>query len=288
MDHVNVETASAVLGALLCVLVLFELLSGKYRDGKKSKEDWAMAGISLVMLNAVQKPLLMAGVFVVMSFLLPQQAEALRWIDTQYFWAGLLAYMMIEDLLHGGAHRFSHTRTPKNPVLAKIHAFFRVAHRPHHFSGSNDGKGELNVTQTYVEGWAWFLILPNHAFAGVALYLGLYEIFFYGIVFKTAWTMHNHTNWNYDLKLLNHRNPLISNTMYALCHVITFPTMHQHHHSRGANSAKNMHNLFALYDWLIWGTLVIERKRPAIFGWRQKPEEEHSPLYRYFNTNLSR
>ena len=76
--------------------------------------------------------------------------------------------------------------------------------------------------------------------------------------------------------------------MYGLCHVLTFPTQHHQHHSRSKNSAKNMQNFFAIYDWLFWKTLVIEKERPQIYGWRQAPEEARSALFRYFSNETIR
>ena len=43
-----------------------------------------------------------------------------------------------------------------------------------------------------------------------------------------------------------------------------------------------------MFDWLLWDTFVIEKARPAVYGWRQTRREEHSPFYRFFNTDLSR
>ena len=34
-----------------------------------------------------------------------------------------------------------------------------------------------------------------------------------------------------NLYLLNHPNPLVRRTMYALCHVFTFPNQHHQHHA---------------------------------------------------------
>ena len=38
-------------------------------------------------------------------------------------------------------------------------------------------KGQLSVTQTFVNGWAWWFIMPNYTFQLVCLYLGLVEVF---------------------------------------------------------------------------------------------------------------
>ena len=96
---------------------------------------------------------------------------------------------------------------------------------------------------------------------------------------------HVHTNWSYDLYFLNHPKPWVRRTMRALCHVFTFPNQHHQHHSRTRNSARNMQNFLALYDWLLWKTLVIETKRPAVYGWKQQPHDAR-PLVRYLRRPL--
>ena len=47
-------------------------------------------------------------------------------------------------------------------------------------------------------------------------------------------------------------------------------------------------NFIALFDWLLWNTLVIEEARPRVYGWAQTAQEERSALHRFFNTDLSR
>ena len=52
--------------------------------------------------------------------------------------------------------------------------------------------------------------------------------------------------------------------------------------ARGPNSAKNVTATLAIYDWLIFGTLAIEKENPKMYGWRQNDEEANSVLKRYF------
>ncbi|RLA40537.1 MAG: sterol desaturase [Gammaproteobacteria bacterium] len=277
-------------GGALVLFIAYEWLFLRGRDGKKTKQDWAMAGIALTFLSMVQRPLLLLVIFLALSAIAPAYSGALQWMDAQYFWPCLVVYLLIDEYLHGRVHLFAHSRRPKNPWLQKIQAFYKVAHRPHHQTGGNDGRGELSVTQTYVEHWGWWLVLPNYWFGLICLYFGFYQVFIWGSLSKTLWGMHVHTNWgySYDLYLLNHPNPWIHKPFHALCHILVFPNMHHQHHSRSANSAKNMTNFIALFDWLLWDTQVIEKERPKIYGWRQTPEEEFNPWYRYFNTNLNR
>lgn len=281
----GVLTGAISISALLC-FIAYEWLMDRYSQGRKNRYDWSMAALSLGFLGVVQRPLLTFTVFFLMTLAFPGSGEALRWLDQDHFWISLLIFLLIDEYLHGRAHLFAHSPKPKAAWLQAVQSFYKTSHRPHHLLGGNDGRGELSATQTYVEHWGWWLILPNYWFGLMCLYLGLYETFLWGTVGKAIWGMHVHTNWgnSYDRWLLKHPNRLISGSMRALCHVLVFPTQHQQHHSRSANSAKNMTNMIAIYDWLLWDTLVIETDRPETYGWRQQSKEEHSALHRFFHT----
>lgn len=281
----DIKPSYLIFGFILA-LALWEFASGRSRDGRKSRQDWHIAGISGLGMVLIQRPALVAIVALLGGLLVPQYRGGLQWLEQQYFWPALIGYVMIEELLHGAGHWFAHSRRPRSRALRCLQSLFKVGHRPHHFSGGNDGRGQISVTQTFVEHWLWWFVMPNYWFQFVALYLGLVEVFVIGSVFKGLWAAHNHVNWNYDLYFLNHRRRWVRRLATGLCHVFTFPTQHHHHHARGRNSGRNLCNLLALYDWLLFRTLVIEREKPAIYGWRQSPEEEGSALYRYLATDL--
>ena len=285
LDEISFLLAWLTLGSL-SLFTLYEYASGRYQEHRKTSIDWAMGGLSIGFLAAVQRPLLTVVVFLLMYALFPAGSNSYTYLQQEYFWSGLVLYMLLDEYLHGRAHLFAHGSRPASKWLQKVQTFYKIAHRPHHQIGGTDGRGELSATQTYVEHWGWWLILPNYWFGLVCLYLGFYEWFLWGTVVKTIWGMHVHTNWgrSYDLYLLNHRNPIVRRCMWALCHIFTFPNMHHQHHARGANSAKNMTNFISIFDWLLWKTLVIENERPARYGWRQTEKEANSALYRYFHT----
>lgn len=277
-----------VVSAFIGVASLYEWWAGKYADGRKTAKDWQISILCSLAMLLVQRPLVYAGIFLLLGVMLPAGHESLRWIDQQYFWPGLIGFILIEEFLHGLGHWFSHTRRPRARWLQVVQAFYKISHRPHHFAGGNDGRGQLSATQTFVEHWGWWFIMPNYWFQFAALYFGLYEIALTGMVFKGLWSAHNHTNWNYDLYFLNHSNVVVRKITRGLAHIFVFPTTHHLHHSRGPTSAKNLHNLLAIYDWLIYRTLVIPEAKPEVYGWRQSPEEEKSVLYRFFNTRLGK
>ena len=280
------EVAAIVTALFLILFSLYEIISGQTQGGKKTWNDWAMSGISLGFLAAFQRPVLTVVVFLLMAWLFPAYNGAMAWLETQYFWPTLIIFLLVDEYLHGRTHLFAHSRKPKNRLLGKVQGFYKAAHRPHHLVGGQDNRGEVSASQTFVENWAWWLILPNYWFGLACLYLGLYEVFLWGSLSKVVWGMHVHTNWKwqYDLWLLNHRNSFVRKSMRALCHIFVFPNMHHHHHSRSANSAKNMASFFSIFDWLLWGTLKIETERPEVYGWRQYDTESASVLHRFFRS----
>lgn len=276
------ETIAVATFLFLCVL--YEWSIGNYRKGNLSVTDYKMAAICGVGISLVQRPLVMAIIFFLAGILLAPYQGILQPLEQAHFWWCLLAFLMLEEYFHGVGHWFAHSRTPKIKFLRPIQKIFKTAHRPHHLIGNDDEKARMTVGQTFVEGWTYWFVMPNIWFSFIALYLGLTEVFVYGMIIKGLWALHVHTNWNYDLYFLNHSNPLVQKFAYGLAHIFTFPTMHHHHHSRGKNSAKNLHNFLSLYDWLIYGTLKIEKEAPERYGWRQKEEEKHSALYRFTRT----
>jgi hypothetical protein len=277
-----------VIMLFIVLAALWEFASDRTKGGKKTKQDWYMAFLATFMMVVVQRPLLLMGISLLMITLLPASSGSLAWLEQDYFWWALLGFFCIEEFLHGSAHLFAHSRRPKYKALQWVQAFYKMNHRPHHLSGGTDNKGQVSVTQTFINGWAWWFILPNYWFQLVSLYLGLTEVFLVATVFKGLWAAHTHVNWNYDLYFLNHKNKWVRNIMWCLCHIITFPTQHHQHHSRSKNSAKNVTSTLAIYDWLIFKTLVIETTKPGIYGWRQSEEEANNIFKRYFNINIKK
>ncbi|MCG8672488.1 MAG: sterol desaturase [Pseudomonadales bacterium] len=287
MESISIHSANQVMSALLFSLMLgllcYEFFSGRLSGGRRTLMDWKMSGISFAMVGLVQRPLVFGACYLLLAMLLPNGLGGVREFSQEYFWWCLLGFLAIDEFLHGGTHYFSHMKSPKNKSLAAIQRFIKRAHRPHHLHGGVDSKGEISAAHAPVQHWAFLFILPNYWFGALVLYMGFVEVFFVGTFIKTAWVFHVHTNWNYDLYFLNHKNKYVRKAMYGLCHIFTFPTQHHQHHSRSKNSAKNMQNFFAIYDWLFWNTLVIENERPKIYGWRQAPAESESALFRYFS-----
>lgn len=282
MDFSNPIALIPFVFFALCVV--YEWATGNYSGGKLNAIDLKMAAIAGIFVNAVQRPMVAVLVFAMAGYLFLPYQGAFEPYEESYFWWLLLIYILLEEYFHGLGHWFAHTRTPKRAWLRPLHKLFRTAHRPHHLIGNDDEKAEITVGQTFVEGWTYWLLMPNVWFAFIAVFLGLYQVALIGGTIKVLWSMHVHVNWKYDLYLLNHPNKIVSEATYILAHVFTFPNQHHQHHARGKNSAKNMHNFLSLYDWLIYGTLVIEKTTPERYGWRQTDEERGSALYRFTRT----
>ena len=273
-----------IVAGFFAVCILYEWLTGNYRKGILSGTDLKMAVICNAAIALVQRPFMLALVFALAGFLLAPYQGVLKPLEEAYFGWMLLAFILLEEYFHGVGHWIAHSRTPKIRWLRPVQRVFKTAHRPHHLIGNDDDKTQMTVGQTFVEGWLYWLVMPNIWFSFLALYLGLTEVFLYGMVIKGVWSLHVHTNWHYDLYFLNHPNAVVRKIAFGLAHIFTFPNTHHQHHSRGPNSAKNLHNFLAIYDWLIYGTLKIETESPKRYGWRQNDKEKGSALYRFTRT----
>ncbi|MBO9482902.1 hypothetical protein [Salinisphaera sp. G21_0] len=273
-----------IVGSFFIICILYEWLTGNYKAEKLSKVDLKMVALCMGAISLVQRPLVMAIIFALAGFALGNHQGSLAFLEEQYFVWTLIAFILLEEYFHGVGHWLAHSRTSRFKLLRPIQKIFKTAHRPHHLIGNDDEKAQMTVGQTFVEGWAYWFVMPNIWFSFIALYLGLTEVFLVGMIIKGVWSLHVHTNWHYDLYFLNHKNPILRNLFYGLAHILTFPTTHHQHHSRGPNSAKNLHNMLAIYDWLIYGTLKIEKTAPERLGWRQNEDEKRSAFYRFTRT----
>ncbi|MDQ8038201.1 MAG: hypothetical protein REI12_12320 [Pedobacter sp.] len=284
MNMNTVVTLSVVVFVALAAFA--EWLSGRSSNGARTARDWKMMGLTTVVMTAIQRPVLLLVIAFVLTHIVPGSAGSLAWLEKDYFWPTLIVFFCVEELLHGAGHYFAHSRRPKARWAQVIQAYFKLSHRPHHMSG-DDERGQVHVTQTFTNGWLWWFIMPNFWFQLLGLYLGLTQVFLIATMVKGLWAAHTHVNWNYDLYFHNHKWAWVRKAMWGLCHIITFPTQHHQHHSRSKNSAKNVCGTLAIYDWLIFDTLVIETKRPEIYGWKQSEKEKKSALYSYFNVDTS-
>ena len=104
--------------AFIALLVVYEWLTGKYRDGRKTLLDWKMFALSAGVLAVLERPLLLLCCFGLMKLLLPGQQGDLHWIEEQHLTLSVVVFILIDELLHGWAHNFSHAPKPKNKMLA--------------------------------------------------------------------------------------------------------------------------------------------------------------------------
>ena len=211
--------------AFVLIAAALEWMTGRSANGARTARDWKIAGLTTFFMVAVQRPLVLLIIATSLAFLFPGSAGALSWLDQNYFWPTVVAFFVLEELLHGGGHYFAHSRRPKWRWAQTVQAFYKLSHRPHHISGDDD-RGQISVTQTFTNGWLWWFIMPNYWFQLLGLYLGLTEVFLWATVAKALWAAHTHCNWNYDLYFHNHRWAWVRKTMWGLAHVITFPTQH--------------------------------------------------------------
>ena len=157
-----------VVSSFFVVCVIYEWVSGNFRQGVLSKTDFKMAAICSVGISLIQRPLVMAFIFLVAGWVLAPYQGALSSFEQEHFAWCLLAFILLEEYFHGLGHWFAHSRTPKLPWLRPVQKIFKTAHRPHHLIGNDDEKARISVAQTFVEGWTYWFVMPNIWFSFIA------------------------------------------------------------------------------------------------------------------------
>ena len=69
------QKLTMLVTAFIVVTALWEVVSGRTRDGRKSKQDWRMAFLATFMMVAVQRPLVLLVLTLGLTFLPMAQAN---------------------------------------------------------------------------------------------------------------------------------------------------------------------------------------------------------------------
>ena len=93
----------------IVLAAIWEVLAGRTRDGKKTRQDWKVAFLATLMMVVVQRPLVLLLLTLGLSGLFPGSAGSLAWLEEQYFWPTLIVFFCIEEFIHGSFHLFAHS-----------------------------------------------------------------------------------------------------------------------------------------------------------------------------------
>lgn len=279
----NPEIISKLIPTLLLlVLGIIEAIGGLYLHDKRTKNDFSIEVLSLIILPILVQPSIFILVFSIGNNWFGHYENALLPISIGWHF---LAFLILDDMMQYWWHRFSH----QNRMMWKLH-------RPHHVVE------EMGVLVTYRNAILYYALMPGIWFSAALIYLGMgYAYLFYlPIKLIVILLAHSETKWDrflYKYKIFHPMAWIIERT-------ISTPSTHFAHHGLTAEDGishpnGNYGNLLFLWD-VIFGTAKITRKYPTKFGaWNRikepwyvqlffpiiKSKDERSELYSLINKN---
>lgn len=250
------QTLSKLIPTIvLLVLGIIEAIGGLYFNDKRTKNDFAIEGLSLITLPTLIQPAILLTVFFIMGIGFPELEN--YFLDTSIWWH-IVAFLVLDDMSQYWWHRFSHV----NATMWKLH-------RPHHVVE------EMGVMVTYRNATLYYALMPGIWFSGVLIYLGMGKAYLIYLPIKLVFILLAHSETRWDRFLFKYK--LLHPIAWVLERTITLPSTHYAHHGLTAEDGVshpngNFGNLLFFWD-VLFGTAKITRKYPTRFGaWNQMKE----------------
>lgn len=252
----TIATVAAVLG----LYVVAELLLGRFPLRNVSRRNNGLDIAAFLQASVLVGPLIVYGTAAIERQLIPEMAGA--WKDTPW-WLQLLAFLVFEDMVQYWYHRLSHHRW-----LWNFHKF-------HHTSEY------MGVRIVFRNSFFYDLFMPNLWLAGVLVYLGFGEVYFWYYLFKLLVTMGAHSEVRWDSVLYRHR--VLHPLAWVVERTISTPATHFAHHAYTESDGighynGNFGNLLFFWD-VLFGTAHITRQYPAQFGVEGELPDHGDPWY---------
>ena len=247
---------------VLFLLGIFESLGGLYFDDRRTKNDFSIELLSLVILPTFIQP----GVFLFVLWFMGASFPGLEdyYINSSFWWH-IIAFLILDDMTQYWWHRLSHI----NKKMWKLH-------RPHHVVE------EMGVLVTYRNAVLYYAFMPGIWFSAVLIYLGMGYVYLFYLPIKLIVILlaHSETKWDKFL----YRYKILSPLAWIIERTISTPSTHFAHHGLTAEDGVshpngNYGNLLFFWD-IIFGTAKITRKYPSKFGaWNQLKEPWYVQLF---------
>ena len=259
---VEEQISKLIPAILLLILGILEALGGLYLEDKRTRNDFTIELLSLVILPIFIQP----GIFLVTLWMMGSFFPNLEdYFLATSFWWHIAAFLILDDMMQYWWHRLSHS----NPTMWKLH-------RPHHVVE------EMGVLVTYRNATLYYAMMPGIWFSAMLVYLGMgYAYLFYlPIKLVVILLAHSETRWDRFLYKYKWLHPLA----WIIERTISTPATHFGHHGLTAEDGishpnGNYGNLLFLWD-VLFGTAKITRKYPKRFGaWNQMKEPWYVQLF---------
>lgn len=241
--------------AALFILGGIEALGGLYSHGKRSKNDFSIEVISMLILPTFVQPSIFLITFWLMDLFFPAAENSL--VSLAIGWQ-VLAFLVLDDMTQYWWHRLSHA----SRMMWKLH-------RPHHVIE------EMGVLVTYRNATVYYALMPGLWFSALLIYLGMGYVYLFYLPVKLVIILLAHSETKWDRFLYKYR--VLHPLAWVIERTISTPSTHFGHHGLTAEDGishpnGNYGNLLFLWD-VIFGTAKITRQYPTKFGaWNQIKE----------------
>ncbi|MDF1695908.1 MAG: sterol desaturase family protein [Saprospiraceae bacterium] len=256
------QFSKLIPAVVLLVLGIIEAIGGLYLEDRRTRNDFTIEILSLVILPTLIQP----GIFLLVLWVMATSFSGLEdvFIHTSIWWH-ILAFLVLDDMMQYWWHRLSHV----NRVMWKLH-------RPHHVVE------EMGVLVTYRNATLYYALMPGIWFSAILVFLGMGYVYLFYLPIKLVVILlaHSETKWDrflYKYKILHPFAWIIERT-------ISTPSTHFAHHGLTAEDQishpnGNFGNLLFIWD-VLFGTAKITRKYPTKFGaWNQFKEPWYVQLF---------
>lgn len=254
-------TKVLVFGVLL-VLGVIESFGGLYWNDRRTKNDFTIEFLGLLLLPTFIQPGIFLIVLWISGALVPNLGDIL--VDSSVF-LQIAAFLVFDDMTQYWWHRLSHV----NRKMWKLH-------RPHHVVE------EMGVLVTYRNAVLYYAFMPGIWLSAFLVYLGMGQVYLFYLPIKLIIILlaHSETKWDQYL----YRYKLLRPLAWVVERTISTPSTHFAHHGLTAEDGVshpngNYGNLLFIWD-IIFGTAKITRKYPSRFGaWNQIKEPWYVQLF---------
>lgn len=259
----NEEVISKTIIALvLLALGILEAAGGLYLNDKRTKNDFTIEILSLLILPTLIQP----GIFLIVVWSLGLSFPELEniFIGTSIWWH-VLAFLVLDDMTQYWWHRLSHV----NRKMWKLH-------RPHHVVE------EMGVLVTYRNAVLYYALMPGIWFSAALVYFGMGYVYLFYLPIKLTVILLAHSETRWDRFLYKYK--ILTPLAWVVERIISTPSTHFAHHGLTAedgvsNPNGNYGNLLFIWD-VIFGTAKITRKYPSKFGaWNRINEPWYVQLF---------
>lgn len=250
------ETISKLIPVIvLLFLGIIETVGGLYFNDRRTKNDFTIEVLSLVILPTLIQPSVFLFVFWFAGNYFPFYENYFLEIS---IWWHIIAFLVLDDMLQYWWHRLSHV----SKVMWKLH-------RPHHVVE------EMGILVTYRNAILYYALMPGIWFSAILIYLGMGYVYLFYLPIKLVIILlaHSETKWDQYL----YRYKILHPLAWVIERTISTPSTHFAHHGLTdedgvSHPNGNFGNLLFLWD-IIFGTAKITRKYPTKFGaWNQIKE----------------